>query len=86
MSDFIEILDPEQDGYVTYPHFLEICALKINSKSEESKHEEVEAAYKLFTKGGDRPIALHDLRNVATTLKENVGDDVLKVRFVLDAR
>ena len=70
---------------MTYPHFLELCALQLKNKSTETQDEEVEEAFKLFTQGtANRPITLTDLRSVAKVLKENVGDDVLKA-MVLEA-
>lgn len=84
LDEFLSILDPESDGYVTYSHFLELAAIQINSKSDEAKDEEVEKAFKLFTKGKDNPIRLSDLRQVASTLKEDVSDDVLKA-MILEA-
>ncbi len=67
-----------------YSHFVEICALELQNKSEETEAEEVEAALRLFTKGIDRAITIQDLRNVARTLKEDVGDDVLRA-MILEA-
>ena len=84
LEEYLEILDPEKDGYVTYPHFVEICALDLQNKSTETEAEEVDAALRLFTKGADRAITLQDLRNVARTLKEDVGDDVLRA-MILEA-
>lgn len=84
MEEYLEILDPEGDGYVTYAHFIELAAIQINSKSDETKDEEVEEAYKLFTSGGDRPIAFHDLRRIANLLNQEVSDDVLKA-MILEA-
>jgi Ca2+-binding EF-hand superfamily protein len=63
---------------VTYPHFVEICAIQLNSKDNATTDEDVETTMKLFTKGAERPITIYDLRNVAKTLKEDVGDDVLR--------
>lgn len=78
IDEYLEILDPENDGYVTYTHFVELAAIQINNKSESTKDEEVEAAFKLFTKGIDRPITIHDLRQTAKLLKEDISDDVLQ--------
>lgn len=78
MDEIIDILDPDEDGYVTYAHFVELAAIHINNKSEETKSEEVERAYKLFTKGSDRPITIYDLRQIAKLLQQDVHDDVLK--------
>lgn len=89
MEDFIETLDPDSSGYVTYPHFLALCAIQLRSKTDETKEEEVETAFNLFTHGqintnGDEVINLNDLRAVARTLKEDVSDDVLKA-MILEA-
>jgi len=89
MRDFIETLDPDSSGYVTYPHMLALCAIQLKSQTDESKDEEVHTAFNLFHPGpgvaGDDPvIRLHDLRAVAKTLKEDVSDDVLKA-MILEA-
>jgi hydroxyacylglutathione hydrolase len=84
LGEFIEILDPESDGYVSYPNFVAICALKINSRSDESKQEEVAEAFKLFTRGTDGPITVHHLRRIAKELKEEVSDDMLR-NMILEA-
>ena len=89
MQEFLETLDPDDSGYVTYPHFLALCAIQLKSKTDETKAEEVETAFKLFAPGPavasqDQAIRLHDLRAVAKTLKEDVSDDVLKA-MILEA-
>lgn len=84
MDEFLEILDPEGEGHVTYAHFIELAAIQINSKSDETKDEEVEEAYKLFTSGGERPITFGDLRRIANLLNQDVSDDVLKA-MILEA-
>lgn len=84
LGEFIEILDPESDGYVTYPNFVAVCALKINSRSDESKQEEVAEAFKLFTRGTDGPITVHHLRRIAKELKEEVSDEMLR-NMILEA-
>ncbi|RMZ76004.1 hypothetical protein DV738_g5195, partial [Chaetothyriales sp. CBS 135597] len=87
LDEFVEILDPEGEGYVTYAHFVELCALQLKNKSAETRDEEVEEAFTLFTQGtttGGGTITLQHLRNVARLLKEEVGDDVLKA-MILEA-
>ncbi|KIW33161.1 uncharacterized protein PV07_00032 [Cladophialophora immunda] len=89
MQEFIETLDPESEGYVTYPHFLALCAIQLKSKTDETKAEEVETAFNLFhpgqgAGGHEQVIRLQDLRAVAKTLKEQVDDDVLKA-MILEA-
>ena len=89
MQDFLETLDPDSSGYVTYTHFLALCAIQLKSKSDETKAEEVETAFNLFTPGPavaghDQAIRMHELRAIAKTLKEDVSDDVLKA-MILEA-
>lgn len=57
-----------------------VAALKLKSKNDdpEARAEEVEKAYKLFTRGEERPITLADLKRVARELREDVPDSVLK--------
>ncbi|KAK5083625.1 hypothetical protein LTR05_006128 [Lithohypha guttulata] len=84
MDEYLEILDPEKEGYVTYAHFVELAAIQMNSKSDETKDEEVEKAYKLFTLGNERPITFSDLKRIAGLLNQDVSDDVLKA-MILEA-
>ncbi|EXJ65906.1 uncharacterized protein A1O5_10882 [Cladophialophora psammophila CBS 110553] len=89
MQEFIDTLDPESEGYVRYPHYLALCAIQLKSKTDETKAEEVESAFNLFhpgqgNGGQEQVIRLQDLRAVATTLKEQVDDDVLKT-MILEA-
>jgi len=46
--------------------------------------EEVEAAYKLFTRGSDVPINIFHLKRVAKELKEEVSDEILR-NMILEA-
>jgi hydroxyacylglutathione hydrolase len=84
LSEFVEILDPESEGYVTYSNFVAVCALKLNTRSEESKAEEVSDAFRLFTRGTDGPITVHHLRRIAKELKEEVSDEMLR-NMILEA-
>ena len=61
-----------------------VCAQKINSRSDGSKAEEVETAYRLFTKGSEGPITMAHLRRVARELREDVGDELLR-NMILEA-
>lgn len=83
-SEFIEVLDPDSVGYVTYPNFLAICALKINARSDDSRAEEVATAFRLFTRGTDGPITIAHLRRVVKELREEVSDEMLK-NMILEA-
>jgi Ca2+-binding EF-hand superfamily protein len=64
---------------VPYENFVAVAALKLHNRTEDDEREEVEAAFRLFTKdgGGDR-ITMGTLRRVARELKENVDEAVLK--------
>ena len=89
LKEFVEILDAEGDGFVTYGNFVAVCALKINEKkgSGGADHEEeVDRAFKLFTKGGEGPITIAHLRRVAEELRmrEEVSDDMLR-NMILEA-
>ncbi|KAL2413539.1 hypothetical protein ABEF95_002057 [Exophiala dermatitidis] len=87
MQEFVETLDPDESGYVTYPHFLALCAIQLKSKTDETRAEEVETAFNLFHPGqaaAEQVIRLQDLRAVAKLLKEDVSDDVLKA-MILEA-
>ena len=58
-----------------------IAALKLHARTDEAAKGEVEAAFRLFTRGGGgegEEITLHTLRRVAKELKEDVDDQVLK--------
>lgn len=78
------MLDPESEGYVTYTPFLQICALKLHNRSDESIAFELEAAYKLFTRGSRGPITVAHLKRVARELKEDVSDGMLQ-QMILEA-
>ncbi|EXJ78893.1 hypothetical protein A1O1_09295 [Capronia coronata CBS 617.96] len=90
MREFIETLDPDASGYVTYPHFLALCAIQLKSKTDDTRAEEVDTAFQLFhpghaaQPGQQQVIRLHDLRAVAKTLREDVSDEVLKA-MILEA-
>jgi Ca2+-binding EF-hand superfamily protein len=71
-------LDPTTSGIVTYEPFLSLCAMKLHSRTEDSISEEIESAYRLFTRGGDGPISVSHLRRVARDLKEEVSDELLR--------
>lgn len=84
LAEYIEILDPENEGFVTYANFVAVCALKINERGDESTSEEVDKAYRMFTRGTDGPINIHHLRRIAKDLKEEVSDELLR-HMILEA-
>lgn len=86
LSDFVSILDPESEGYASYASFVAICALKMRAKDDgdDARNEEVEEAFHLFTGGVEGPIALHHLKRVAASLKEDIDEETLK-NMILEA-
>ncbi|EGP84168.1 uncharacterized protein MYCGRDRAFT_28547, partial [Zymoseptoria tritici IPO323] len=80
LAELIETVDPDDAGWVGYEHFVAIAALKLRARDNDPDvvSEEVEKAYRLFTKGEDRAITLLDLKRVARELREEVPDNVLK--------
>lgn len=51
----------------------------MHARGDDALDAEVEAAFRLFTRGTDGPITLGHLRRIARDLKEdNVGDELLK--------
>jgi Ca2+-binding EF-hand superfamily protein len=80
LAEFIEILDPDSEGFAPYSSFVAICALKLHNRDDDddTRNEEVEAGYQLFTNGADGPITIGHLKRVAAALKEDVTDDLLR--------
>ncbi|KAK1770476.1 hypothetical protein QBC33DRAFT_528146 [Phialemonium atrogriseum] len=89
LAEFTSILDPDDEGYAPYPAFVAICALKMHARDQgsEAHVREVDEAFSLFSGsgalggsggGGGPAITMAQLRRVAATLKEEVGDDVLR--------
>lgn len=54
-AEFIEVLDPEGEGYARYEDFFAVCALKYHARGDEEADEErqreVDEAFALFTAG-----------------------------------
>lgn len=63
-----------------FVRFVSIAALQMNNQDEdpEARNEEVEKAYRLFTKGEERRITLGDLKRIAKELREDVPEGVMK--------
>lgn len=84
LNELLEVVDPDQTGWVDWEHFLPVAALKMNVKKnedgdgveEQGVGEEVRRAFTLFTKG--EVITLEDLRRVARELREEVPEQVLR--------
>ena len=77
-------IDPDSMGFVPYEPFLSICAMKLHNRTEDAVSEEVETAFRLFTRGQGGPITVSHLRRVARELKEDVNDEMLR-SMVLEA-
>lgn len=60
LREFLEILDPDDEGHASYEPFVAICALKLHAKEDdedgdsesEAHRREVDEAFALFTSGG----------------------------------
>ncbi|PWY65578.1 EF-hand superfamily Ca2+-modulated protein [Aspergillus heteromorphus CBS 117.55] len=81
LQTILSALDPTNTGYVPYAPFVTVAAAKLHSRSDDSSAmlAEVDAAFRLFTRGSDGPITLGHLRRIARELKEDgLGDELLK--------
>lgn len=98
LAEFVAILDPDDEGFATYPSFVAICALKLHARdaaqTAAAHAQDVDEAFRLFASHGSKATANDDdtpsvitmahLRRIAATLKEDVSDDVLR-DMVLEA-
>ncbi|CAK7211084.1 hypothetical protein SBRCBS47491_000998 [Sporothrix bragantina] len=97
LAEFVSILDPDDEGFAVYSSFVAICALQMRTRAERAsgteQAQEVDEAFKLFVGHGQSQaqkqaasgvITMAHLRRIATTLKEEVTDDVLR-DMVLEA-
>ncbi|KAK1831557.1 Las1-like protein [Podospora conica] len=87
LADFISILDPDDEGFATYPSFVGVCALKLQAREppSDAAHEaEVDEAFALFAGAGggggaQKVITLGQLKRVAALLRaEDVSEEVLR--------
>ncbi|KAJ9298456.1 hypothetical protein DTO271G3_3423 [Paecilomyces variotii] len=79
LSSILAAIDPTSTGFVPYAPFLSVAAAKLHARGDDALDSEVEAAFRLFTRGNDGPITLGHLRRIARDLKEDsVGDELLK--------
>ncbi|XXH00305.1 hypothetical protein Hte_006647 [Hypoxylon texense] len=82
LKEFLEIMDPDDEGYTLYEPFLAICALEFHKTRAKGgpPEAEVDEAFALFTGSGDMgaPLTLAHLKRVAMTLKQNVDEQLLK--------
>ncbi|EHA27924.1 hypothetical protein ASPNIDRAFT_127656 [Aspergillus niger ATCC 1015] len=77
LHSIIEAVDPTDTGYVPYEPFLAVAAAKLRSRSDDAMAAEVDAAYRLFTRGSGGVITLNHLRRIARELKEEeLGDEL----------
>ena len=84
LRDIKSTLDPTDAGFVTYPHFVAVAALKLRSKASTAEDiaEEVDAAFRLFTRGDGKTITLAHLKRVARELREEVDERLLRDMIV----
>ncbi|KAH6658358.1 calmodulin [Truncatella angustata] len=88
LKEFLEILDPDDDGHAAYEPFVAICALKLHQRDdaadEASRAAEVDDAFRLFAGAGAADgqhvdtLTLGHLKRVAMTLKQDVDEDLLR--------
>ncbi|RAL14542.1 EF-hand superfamily Ca2+-modulated protein [Aspergillus homomorphus CBS 101889] len=82
LPEILSALDPTETGYVAYEPFLTVAAAKLRSRSADAMAAEVDAAFRLFTRGADNTgvITLHHLRRIARELKEdaNLSEQLLR--------
>lgn len=80
LREILSTVDPTSSGFVTYPHFLAVAALKLHARasSPNAQDAEVDAAFTLFTRGESEVITLAHLRRVAKELREDVSDATLR--------
>ncbi|RJE18870.1 hypothetical protein PHISCL_08786, partial [Aspergillus sclerotialis] len=80
LPTILSAIDPTNTGYAPYAPFLAAAAAKLHSRGDEDlPDEEVDVAFRLFTRGSNGPITLNHLRRIARELKEDeVGDDLLR--------
>ncbi|KAM7209156.1 hypothetical protein V8F20_000494 [Naviculisporaceae sp. PSN 640] len=86
LAEFTSILDPEDEGFTTYPAFVAICALKFQDRetTDEAHAQELDEAFSLFTgqrasSSQNQVITLAHLKRVALVLKEeNVSEELLR--------
>ncbi|KAG7288843.1 hypothetical protein NEMBOFW57_005202 [Staphylotrichum longicolle] len=79
LATFTAALDPDDEGFATYPAFVGVCALQLHARRqaggedyEEAHQAELDEAYALFAAGGDGDapaITLADLKRVAALLR-----------------
>ncbi|KAL2023923.1 hypothetical protein VTK56DRAFT_700 [Thermocarpiscus australiensis] len=77
LAEIVAALDPERDGFATFPSFFAVCALQIHARraaglddDEEAHRAELDEAYALFAGSADAPaITLAHLKKVAALLR-----------------
>ncbi|KAI1096896.1 calmodulin [Rostrohypoxylon terebratum] len=85
LKEFLEILDPDDEGYASYEPFLAICALKRHARASSGPDaDEVDEAFRLFTGGSggvggeEGKLTLAHLKRVAMTLRQDVDEALLR--------
>ncbi|TGO19689.1 hypothetical protein BTUL_0003g01460 [Botrytis tulipae] len=97
LREYHSILDPEDEGFTVYRHFVAICAIKFHSRTRtsDSHKKDVDDAFRLFSNAGQKEggsgggddmgrITLATLKRVARVLKEDVDEELL-ISMLLEA-
>ena len=75
IAEIIKQADPEGNGIIEFPEFLEVMSAKM---LERDPYEEMLEVFKLFDDDGTEKISLKNLKRVAAELGENLTGDELQ--------
>ena len=70
LQDMINEVDADGNGTIDFPEFLTLMARKIKDTDTE---EELREAFKVFDRDGNQLISAADLRQILTTLGDNLS-------------
>jgi hypothetical protein len=77
LKEFIGILDPDGEGYASFPSFVAICGLKMRARDDtddDAAHQaELQEAFELVANGKEL-ITVQSLQRVARLLGEELTD------------
>ncbi|KAI4126859.1 MAG: hypothetical protein LQ338_003532 [Usnochroma carphineum] len=91
LTDLLDAADPDDSGSISYPAFVGVAALKLSSRDDSERQDEIDEAFRLFLgegrgrrEGGEGSgaeedvITMSTLKRVAAVLKEDVDEKVLR--------